>query len=136
MILIWRFGDRVKIAKLTYAIIDPFILMGFYTYSTQNHQFKIPPTAFLNKPPNIMFAYYSAYTVVPIYIYIYIYTYIYIYIHTPIVPIVQYSKGVNCAICHTLTTKGHRRLCIIAQPFGLCDNIWPFYKGHIIMQRS
>ena len=26
VILIWRFGDRVKIAKLTYAIIDPFIL--------------------------------------------------------------------------------------------------------------
>ena len=33
------------------------------TYSTQNRQFKIPPTAFLSKPPNIMFANNSAYTV-------------------------------------------------------------------------
>ena len=31
--------------------------MGFSTYSTQNLQLKIPPTAFLSKPPNIMFVY-------------------------------------------------------------------------------
>ena len=30
--------------------------MGFSTYSTQNRQFKIPPTVFLSKPPNVMFA--------------------------------------------------------------------------------
>ena len=35
--------------------------MGFSTYSTQNHQFKILPTAFLSKPPNIMFTNNSAY---------------------------------------------------------------------------
>ena len=37
--------------------------MGFSTYSTQNCHFKIPPTAFLSKPPNIMFTNNSAYTV-------------------------------------------------------------------------
>ena len=29
VILIWWFGDRIKIAKLTYAIIDPFILQAW-----------------------------------------------------------------------------------------------------------
>ena len=38
-------------------------IMGFTTYSTQNRQFKILPTAFLSKLPNIMFANNSAYTV-------------------------------------------------------------------------
>ena len=37
--------------------------MEFSTYSTQNHQFKIPPIAFLSKPPNIMFTNNSVYTV-------------------------------------------------------------------------
>ena len=50
MILIWQFGECVKITKLTYAIIDPFILqawvMGFSPHRTEIHQFKIPPTAF------------------------------------------------------------------------------------------
>ena len=35
--------------------------MGFSTYSTQNCQFKIPPTAFLGKPSNIMFTNNSPY---------------------------------------------------------------------------
>ena len=33
--------------------------MGFRTYSTQSQQVKIPPTTFLTKPPNIMFAVYG-----------------------------------------------------------------------------
>ena len=66
MILIWLFGDHVKIAKLTYGIIDPFILhasMDFSPYGNEVRQFKIPPTAFSEKLPNIMFANISAYTV-------------------------------------------------------------------------
>ena len=31
VILICRFGKRIKIAKLTYAIIDPFILQAYST---------------------------------------------------------------------------------------------------------
>ena len=34
MILVWRFGDRVKIAKLTYAIIDPFVLQAWASLHT------------------------------------------------------------------------------------------------------
>ena len=34
VILIWRFGDHVKIAKLTYAIIDPFILQAWVSIHT------------------------------------------------------------------------------------------------------
>ena len=51
------------IAKLTYAIIDPFILQAWVSLHTIL-QFKIPLTAFLSKPPNIIFVNDSAYTVI------------------------------------------------------------------------
>ena len=65
MILIWQFGDRIKIAKLTYAIIDSSILQAWvflYTslYDSEIHQFKIPPTAFSEQTT---IAYISAYVV-------------------------------------------------------------------------
>ena len=66
MILIWRVGDRVKIDKLTYAIIETLMLQAWvslHTVATQNRNFKLPSTAFLITPPNIMFANNSAYTV-------------------------------------------------------------------------
>ena len=63
--LIWWFGDHIKIAKLTYAIIDPFLLQAWVflhtimtTANSKSHQ-----QCFLSKPPNIMFTYTSAYTV-------------------------------------------------------------------------
>ena len=66
MILIWRFGDHMKIAKLSYAIIDPFILQAWVSLHTvlktanlQSHQ-QHP----LSKTPNIMFTNNSAYMVV------------------------------------------------------------------------
>ena len=34
VILIWRFGDRVKIVKLTYDIINPFILQAWVSLRT------------------------------------------------------------------------------------------------------
>ena len=34
VILICRFGKRIKIAKLTYAIIDPFILQAWVSLHT------------------------------------------------------------------------------------------------------
>ena len=47
VILIWQ---CVKIAKLTYTIIDPFILQAWVSiYSAQNCQFKMPPTAFFEQ---------------------------------------------------------------------------------------
>ena len=42
--------------------------MCFFTYSTQNRQFKILPQRFFSKPPNIIFANNSAYTVIPVYV--------------------------------------------------------------------
>ena len=47
MILIWRFGEWIKIAKLTYAIhlYEIYTSMGFSPYSTEIRQFKIPPIA-------------------------------------------------------------------------------------------
>ena len=51
MILIWRFGKCIKIIKLTYAIIGPFILQAWISLHTvlksanlKSRQFKIPPT--------------------------------------------------------------------------------------------
>ena len=65
MILIWRFGERVKIAKLTYAIIDLFILQAWISLHTElkSTNLKSRQQRFLSKPPNIMFANISAYTV-------------------------------------------------------------------------
>ena len=62
MILIWWFGDRVKIAKLTYAIIDPFIPQACHTVM-KSANLKSHQQRFLSKPPNKMFAYMFAYTV-------------------------------------------------------------------------
>ena len=58
MILIWRFGDHVKIAKLTYAIIDPFILQAWVSLHTvlKTANLKSRQQRVLGKPPNIMFA--------------------------------------------------------------------------------
>ena len=56
------FGDCIMITKLTYTIIDPFVLqacMGFSTYSTH---LKFRQRCFLSKPPNIMFAAYTVLT--------------------------------------------------------------------------
>ena len=65
MILIWWFGKCIKIAKLTYTIIDPFILQAWVSLHTvlksanlKSHQQRV-----LSKPPNKMFANISAYTV-------------------------------------------------------------------------
>ena len=68
MILIWRFGEHVKIAKLTYAIIDLFILQTWVSLHTEmkSANLKSRQQRFLSKLPNIMFANISAYTVVTI----------------------------------------------------------------------
>ena len=53
MISIWRFGrDRVEIAKLTYAIIDPFILQAWislYTVLKITNLKSHAPTAFFEQ---------------------------------------------------------------------------------------
>ena len=61
MILIWRFGD----CQITYAIIDPFILQAWVSLHTvlKTANLKSRQHRFLSKPPNIMFANNSAYTV-------------------------------------------------------------------------
>ena len=65
MILIWQFGERIKIAKLTHTIIDPFTLQAWISLHTvlksanlKSHQQRV-----LSEPLNIMFANISAYTV-------------------------------------------------------------------------
>ena len=65
MILIWRFGKRIKIIKLTYAIIGPFILQAWVSLHTvqKSANLKSRQQRVLSKLPNIMFAYISAYTV-------------------------------------------------------------------------
>ena len=65
MILIWRFGDRVKISKLTYAIIYPFILQAWVSLHTvlKTANLKSHKQHFLSKPPNTMFTNNSAYIV-------------------------------------------------------------------------
>ena len=65
MILIWRFSDRVKIAKLTYAIIDPFIPEAWVSLHTvlKIVNLKSRQQRFLSRPPNITFANNSAYTI-------------------------------------------------------------------------
>ena len=62
--LIWQFGDRVEIAKVTYAIIDPFILQAWFSLHTvlKTANLKSRQQQFLSKLPNIMFANISAYT--------------------------------------------------------------------------
>ena len=64
MILIWRFGDRVNIAKLTYTIIDPSILQAwvFLHAVLKTANLKSRQQHFMSKLPNIMFANNSAYT--------------------------------------------------------------------------
>ena len=66
MILIWRsHKDHIKIAILTYAIIDPFILQAWVSLHTvlKTANLKSCQQRFLNKPPNIMVTNNSAYTV-------------------------------------------------------------------------
>ena len=65
MILIWRFGECIKIAKLTYAIINPFILQAWVSLHIELKfaNLKFRQQRFLSKPPNILFANISAYTV-------------------------------------------------------------------------
>ena len=66
VILIWQFGDCVKIAKLTYAIIDSFILRAWvFIYTVmKSTNLKSRQQRFLSKSSNIMAAYISAYTVI------------------------------------------------------------------------
>ena len=68
MILIWRFGDHIKIAKLTYAIINPFILQAWVSLYTvlKTANLKSCQQRFLSKPPNVMFTNNSAYAVLSI----------------------------------------------------------------------
>ena len=63
--LIWQFDDRVKIAKLTYVIIDPFILQAWVSLHTalKITNLKSCQQCCLSIPPNIMFTNNSAYTV-------------------------------------------------------------------------
>ena len=60
-----RFGEHIKIAKLTYAIIDPFILQAWVSLHTllKSANLKSRQQCCLSKLPNIMFANISAYTV-------------------------------------------------------------------------
>ena len=62
MILVWRFGDRIKIVELTYAIIDLFMLQAWaFLHAVMiSANLKSRQQCFLSKPPNIMFAYISA----------------------------------------------------------------------------
>ena len=65
VILIWLFDYRVKIAKLTCAIIDPFILQAWvFLYTVlKATNLKSRQQRFLGKLPNIMFTNNSAYMV-------------------------------------------------------------------------
>ena len=65
MILIWWFSERIKIAKLTYAIIDQFILQVWVSLHTElkSANLKSRQQHFLSEPSNIMFANISVYTV-------------------------------------------------------------------------
>ena len=65
MIFIWQSGNSVKITKLTYTIIDPFILQACVSLHTvlKTTNLNYCQQRFLSKPPNIMFANNSAYTV-------------------------------------------------------------------------
>ena len=65
MILIWWVGDRVKITKLTYTIIDSFILQAWVSLHTElkTTNLKSCQQRFLSKPPSIRFANNSTYTV-------------------------------------------------------------------------
>ena len=64
MILIWQFGNQVKIAK-SYAIIYPFILQAWVSLHKvlKTINLKSRQQYFLSKPPNIMFANNSAFMV-------------------------------------------------------------------------
>ena len=66
MILIWQFGERIEIAKLTYAIIDPFILQAWVSLHTvlKSANLKSRQQRCLSKLPNIMSANISAYMVI------------------------------------------------------------------------
>ena len=57
--------NSIKIANLTYAIIDLFILQAWVSLHTElkSANLKSHQQCFLSKPPNIMFANISAYTV-------------------------------------------------------------------------
>ena len=59
------YGKRIKIAKLTYAIIDPFILRAWVSLHTllKSANLKFRQQRCLSKPPNIMFADISANTI-------------------------------------------------------------------------
>ena len=55
VILSWRFSDHIRIAKLTYAIIDPFILQAWVSLHTvlkttnlKSHQQRFEQTAKYN----------------------------------------------------------------------------------------
>ena len=61
MILIWQFGECVKIAKLTYAMHYQSIYtisMGFSPYSIEIRQFKILPTALFEQTAKYNFRQY------------------------------------------------------------------------------
>ena len=58
VIIIWQFGDCVKIAKLTYAITNQFILQAWVSLYTvlKTANLKSHQQRFLSISPNIMFA--------------------------------------------------------------------------------
>ena len=68
----FQFGNGVKIAKLTYAIIDPLILqsMGFSPYSNKIHKFNIPSTAFSEQTTKYNVRLYFCLYSITIYVYI------------------------------------------------------------------
>ena len=55
-VLIWHFANRAKMAKLTYTIIDPFMLQAWVFLHTlmKSTNLKSCQQRFLSKPPNIM----------------------------------------------------------------------------------
>ena len=68
MILNWRFGDCVKVAKLIYIIIDLLQAWVFLHAVRKSANLKSRQQCFLRKLPNIMFAYIFAYMVYPLYL--------------------------------------------------------------------
>ena len=69
MILIWRFGNLVKIVKLTYTITDPFILQAWvslHTVINEISQFEILSTAFFEQTAKYNVRLYSCLYSIPL----------------------------------------------------------------------
>ena len=93
MILIWQFGEHIEIAKLTYAIIDPFILQAWVFLHTvlKSANLKSCQQHCLSKPPNIMSTNISAYTVHRVFMCLC--TYILLYMHVRVCAHAKILKG-------------------------------------------